>query len=66
MGLARRLASLGLGRRLASLGLGPALRVRLRTGLPLLVGTVGPPLRGLTRASRVDAESLTLGVHLRH
>ena len=51
MGLASRL---WLGRRLASLGLerwlGPAIRLWLRSGLPLLVGPMGPPLRSLTRA----------------
>ena len=52
MGLASRL---WLGRWLASLGLerrlGPPLW--LRSGLPLLVGTLGPPLRGLTRAAAI-------------
>ena len=52
MGLASRL---WLGRRLASLGLarrlGPPLW--LRSGLPLLVGPLGPPLRGLTRAAAI-------------
>jgi hypothetical protein len=44
MGLAWRLAS--LGRRLGS-------PIRLWTGLPLLVGALGPPLRlGLRRAQR--------------
>ncbi len=51
MGMASRL---WLGRRLASLGLerrlGPAIRLWLRSGLSLLVGPVGPPLRSLTRA----------------
>jgi hypothetical protein len=48
--LAWRLASrMGLGRRLASrLGLGSALW--FRSGLPLLVGSMGPPLRRLTLA----------------
>ena len=56
--LGRRLASLGLGRRL-----GPALW--LRSGLPLLVGPVGPPLRRLTRAIAIaPLDSAALALHL--
>ena len=48
MGMASRL---WLGRRMAPLGLerrlGPAIRLWLLSGLPLLVGAVGPPLRSL-------------------
>jgi hypothetical protein len=48
MGLASRLR---LGQRLASLGLGRGSALRLRSGLALLVGPVGPSLRSLKRAT---------------
>ena len=52
--LAWRMASgMGMARRLASLGMGSA--IRLRSGLPLLVDPVGPPLRGLRLGRRFSA-----------